>query len=148
MWNKKLKLIAYIRTGDTENTVDEQKRLIENHCLSHGYQILRYFEMDTIKPSHGLSEALEAVEKADGLIVADLSRFVQNIDDQLRDIRPIISKLLHEQKPLFAVLDGIETLTPSGQEAAMTVISQWCADENCSSVRRTNDNGNLVSLCA
>lgn len=125
----RIKLIGYVRAGNSELSIQDQQTMIENYCLEHNYRLVQVFE-DTDRPSYGLSQALSAMDTADGMIVTDLVRFVTHTDDRLLELRPLIDKnFLHKGKILISITDGIETATPQGQEAAIGILDEWYLKE-------------------
>jgi len=115
-------LIAYIR-ADSYSAADQQRRIINDYCHDNNYFIKATYT-DTGRPANGLVEALEAAEKADGLIAADLNRFVESSDDRLRELRPFVHHFFcHPDKRLISVQEGVDTGTVIGQENVMSVMN-------------------------
>ena len=116
-------VVAYIRTDTESPSADEQIELIHSYCLMHGCRIKKIFE-DAGRPSAGLTQALESLKEAQGLIAMDLNRFVEHTEDKLRDLRPFIHHFFcHTNKHLITIAEGIDTGTPSGQVSAVDIVN-------------------------
>lgn len=130
MKHKKLRLIGYIRTGGSTLSIEEQKRNIEAYCCEHGHKLVHISIVDTDIPSSGLEESLDMLQGNDGIIAVDLNRFVKHHEDRLFDLRPLIQKMLHENKILIAVNEQFETQTALGQQTALDMIHEWSDRES------------------
>jgi hypothetical protein len=111
-----LKLIAYVRAWEGDGAA-EQTRQLKAWCDEHGNTIIKLFDHDTKEPEMDLHDALIALDKADGMIVTDLSRLVTHHDDPLRDLAPLVHHyFFHEPKHLITISEQIDTRTAEGQE--------------------------------
>jgi len=129
MLTKHFKLIAYVRGAGSEKNEIEQLDAIKEYCLPRNYKIAATFR-DDAEPAMGLHGALEALSLADGLIVFDCSRLVSHHSDSFRDLRPIIAhKFMHGNKKIITVADGIENVTPIGQESLLSLLNDWSRRE-------------------
>jgi hypothetical protein len=116
-------LIAYARTTQSSQTVEEQLAILEKYCHKHGYHISRVF-VDTGGPGAGLQQALESLNEAAGLIAVDTDRFVADSVDRLRALRPLVHHFLcHTDKHLITVEEGIDTHSPAGQIVALELLT-------------------------
>ena len=115
-------LVAYIR-ADSYLDADQQRRIINDYCHDNNYFIKATYT-DTGKPGNGLHEALQATTQADGLIAADLNRFVEFSEDRLRELRPFVHHFFcNPDKKLIAVQEGVDTGSVIGQENVMAVMN-------------------------
>ena len=111
-------LIAYVRVDEDVLSEEEQTNAINDYCLRHGFIVAATF-VDTGKPSAGLQQALQHMMENHGLIAANLQSFVENNEDRLRDLRPFVHHFFCSgNKRLITVEEGIDTSSPSGQNAA------------------------------
>ena len=122
---KRLSLIAYIRDNGSDLSAKEQVQMLDQYCGTRNWHIVAYFDSDTAVPSFGLSNALNTLDQADGIIAVDLNRFVTHPEKRLFELKKFIEKMLHRQKVLITVRDGVETITPAGQEAIMDSLNEW-----------------------
>jgi len=93
-----VRLIAYVRVSEETENPENQKYAIYEFCSKHGYQVLDVFV------DHGVSGALpprerpafarvlQALEKADGLIVYALDRIARSLVELVDVVREIESK--------------------------------------------------------
>ncbi len=118
-------LVAYIRIGGQDHlSKDEQTNLIAAYCTQHGFRLAQTF-VDFGKPSQALRDALQELEKHDGIIAVDLNSFVEHQDDRMRDLRPFIHHFFcHPSKHLITIQEGIDTGSAAGQKAAIEFSSQ------------------------
>ena len=115
-------LIAYIR-ADSYLSADQQRRIINDFCHCNNYFIKATYT-DTGSPAAGLHAALRAIDKADGLIAADLNRFVEFSDDRLRELRPFVHHFFcHPDKRLISVQEGVDTGSVLGQENVVSIMN-------------------------
>lgn len=122
--HQKTSVIAYMRLGGNQLSKDEQLRTIKYYCEEHDLELADVFS-DQDKPSYGLQEALREVENHDALIAVNLNSFVEHDQDRIRDLRPFIHHFFcRRHKHLIAIQEGIDTGTPSGQQAAIDLSSQ------------------------
>ncbi len=118
------RLVGYIRTGFDDADAARQLDLIEKYCSEHDYCLTNIF-VDQGKPSFGLSRALQELRNAQGLIALDLSRFVDDTGDRLRDLRPFVHHFFcNPNKHLITLNEGIDTGTIAGQMSAVEVLKQ------------------------
>jgi hypothetical protein len=122
---KRLRLIGYIRTGQTEVTADQQRRINQEFCHAHNNQLIGFSETDRDKPCFGLQGVLQALNHVDGIIALDLDRFVHHAEDRLYELRPFLQNLLRSKKVLITIADGIETISASGQKAILEHLNEW-----------------------
>ena len=130
MLHKKLRLIGYLRTGGTSLNAEEQKQKIEEYCIEHEHKLIRHSAVDEGVPGLGLHDSLEALKDYDGIIATDLNRYVKHHEDRLVDLRPLIQKILHENKVLIAINEQFETQTALGQHAAVDLLQDWSDRES------------------
>lgn len=124
-----LRFIGYVRGGAGSVPHLEQVAMINEHCARNGHKMLTFFS-DESEPASGLADALAALTDADGLAVVDLTRLVPDNSDPLRHLRPLLTnKFLHGGKKLVSVKDGIENVSPGGQEHLMDLLSEWSRRE-------------------
>ncbi len=129
MQHRKLRLIGYVRDGNTKLSVEEQTRVINQYCHQHGHTIAGFAE-DSLRPGLGLQEALQGLDVNDGIIATDLNRFVRHEADRLLDLRPLIENMVREEKVLVTIDEGIETLTANGQKVIFDLLSTWSERES------------------
>ncbi|MBU6454597.1 MAG: hypothetical protein KGS72_22700 [Cyanobacteria bacterium REEB67] len=116
-------LIAYLRSGDSELSVADQSKIIADYCADNEYYLKAIFT-DHGRPGVGLQDAMDALATADGLIAADLNRFVEHADDRLRELKPLVHHFFcSPSKHLIAVEEGIDTGSWLGQANAIEVLS-------------------------
>jgi hypothetical protein len=125
-----LRLVGYIRTGDTHVTADEQRKMITDHCEKYGHHLVGFTHVDMEKPQYGLQEAMAALQEDDGIIAMDLDRFVRHPEDRLLDLRPLIQQFMHSGKVLVTVKEGIETRSAAGQQRVNDFLSEWFDRDN------------------
>jgi len=114
-----IRLIGYVRVSSEsqkENTsLGVQEEKIRAYCLAMGYQLVNVFkDVQSGKNSHrtGLTQAIEALGEADGLIVAKLDRLGRNALDLLKIHREVLYPL---GKELISLDINIDTATPTGR---------------------------------
>lgn len=127
---RKAQLVAYIR-GTEERDPEQQLKLLREYCDRRSYNITQVFT-DQGRPSFGLSEALEALKTADGLIAVDLNSFVERPGQRLRNLRPFLHQFLSQPsqnhfpipsaKRLIVLEEGIDTGSVAGQAAAIDLM--------------------------
>jgi len=117
-------LIAYIRSPNHDH-VDNHWREIANYCQKHSYKVVHLFTDIGDRPSFGLQSAFDALEVVDGLISCDMTMFIKDNGDRVRELRPFIHHFfcLYE-KHLITIFDGIDTSTSFGQENAIELMCQ------------------------
>ncbi|HEY9715729.1 MAG TPA: recombinase family protein [Chroococcales cyanobacterium] len=129
MLPKRINLIGYVRPGQSLVSGIEQLNALKTHCRSHGYNLVAVFT-DTERPAFGLSQALQAMKRADGLIVFDCQRLVENPADTYRELRPLLeNQFMHTRKKFVSISEGIENITPMGQENLVETLNEWSRRE-------------------
>jgi hypothetical protein len=128
---RKVNLIAYIRCEAKDSDPEERLNRLKEYCDKRGYTITQVFT-DQGRPSFGLSEALEALKQADGLVAVDLDSFVEHPVQRLRDLRPFLNNFLSQPnqthsptksaKRLIVLEEGIDTGSLAGQAAAIDLM--------------------------
>jgi len=142
MLPRRLNLIGYVRSGQSLVNSNEQLKALENYCRDHSYHMTAVFS-DAERAAFGLSQALQAIKKADGLIVYDCARLVDNPADTFRELRPLIeNQFMHAHKKFISISEGFENVTTSGQANLMEVLNQWARNEE--TPRATYDPANHV----
>jgi hypothetical protein len=98
--------------------------VISDYCHDNEYYVKATF-VDQGKPSVGLKDAMKAVDDADGLIAADLNRFVEHSSDRFRDLRPFVHHFFcHAAKHLITVEEGVDTGSCAGQANVVELMNQ------------------------
>jgi len=129
MLKRKLKLIGYVRTGDSPASEIDQVNAILDYCLIQRYDIVALLK-EHGPPSIGKAQAFELLKKADGLIAYDITRLAGNASDSFRELRPLIEgSIMHGHKKFITIADGLENVTPTGQEVLMNVLNDWSRRE-------------------
>ncbi len=125
MLKRKLKLIGYVRTGDTPVSEIDQVNAILDYCIINQYEVVALLK-EHGRPSIGMAQAFELLKKADGLITYDIMRLAGNTSDTFRELRPLIENtFMHGHKKIITISDGFENVTPKGQEVLMNVLNDW-----------------------
>lgn len=117
-------LIAYIRSTNQKH-IDRHWQQIDQYCQNHTYNVVHLFTDIGDRPSFGLQSAFDALEVVDGLISCEMTMFIKDNSDRIRELRPFIHHFfcLHE-KHLITILDGIDTGNSFGQENAIEMMYQ------------------------
>jgi hypothetical protein len=125
MLHKRLKLVGYVRLGDTSASGLEQLNAIRGYCRAHRQECITVCTDDGA-PGFGLARALRQMKNFDGLITFDATRLVDNQSDTYRSLRPLIeSTFMHGHKKFISIADGLENITPAGQEALISALNEW-----------------------
>lgn len=117
-------LIAYIRSPNQDHVNDHWAE-IARYCKSRSYNVVHLFTDIGDRPSFGLQSAFDALEIVDGLISCDMTMFIKDNSDRIRELRPFIHHFFClNEKHLITIFDGIDTSTSFGQENAIELMCQ------------------------
>jgi hypothetical protein len=119
---RKTRLVAYVRNCGDLCSCDAQRAVINDYCLHHGYTLTKVFE-DKFADSLGLSDAMNALASADGLITFDLGRFCHKDGEERLELRPIFRHFIGSDKHLIAVKEGLDTKTAAGQSIMLNLMN-------------------------
>lgn len=120
-----LRLIGYVRLGDSLTSEVEQMNAIRDYCRANKHRVVAMFT-DPGRRALGFAQAIEGLKRADGLITYDVMRLVENSGDSLRELRPLVETVfMHGHKKLITIAEGFENITPIGQENIMAMLSDW-----------------------
>ena len=121
-----MKLVGYVRVSSdsqSENTsFDSQIKKLEAYCLAMGHELIEtHKEVGSGKDTKSrpvFNQALEALEKADGLIVAKLDRLARSA----RDVLTLVETKLESNNKALVLLDlQLDTSTPQGKMILTTM---------------------------
>ncbi len=118
------RLIAYLRPSITLGN-SEQRKIIEEYCRNHHYNITNVIDIDSGKPGSGLKQALVEIGKADGLVISDLDRIIDSTEDKKRQLGPLVTHIWHQNKIIVSILDGIDSSKALGQETLIDLLNEW-----------------------
>ncbi len=118
-------LLAFLKEDDNSMPINQQLDLINEFCQIHGLKLARKIVFQDTRAT-SLQEAIRQMAFTDGLIVSDLDRLVSHECDRGHDLRTLLHEFVGApaHKRLVSVSEGIDTRTPSGQQAAMEMINQ------------------------
>ena len=124
MLYKTLKLIGYVRTVPGGLPRERQCDTIKQFCKEHHHKLLAFY-YDEGAPNMGLDSALQGLEDVDGLAIFDLKRLIPDNSDTLRELAPLLkNNFLQKRKKIVSVTDGMENITPTGQENLIGYLNQ------------------------
>ncbi len=127
MYARRMKFLGYVRTGRGSLSHQAQIEAMNAHCHRNGYEILGFFS-DDLEPSTGYANALAGLSDVDGLMVTDLTRMVSDCSASIRQLAPVlVNKFLRSDKKIVSIADGIENITPTGQEHMIALLNDWAA---------------------
>lgn len=136
---------AYLRVSTEEQTVQNQKMVLEKWAQEHQYQILDFFEDSAVSGKipatqrHGFNEMLSLVKTAqvDAVLVYELSRVGRTFWDTLDAI-----KAIEQYTPLISCSPResfLQTTEPSIRKLMIGILT-WVAErEREMLVQRTKD---------
>ncbi len=136
---------AYLRVSTEEQTVQNQKLVLEKWALDNGYQILDFFEDSAVSgripatQRRGFRDMLELVKTAqvDAVLVYELSRVGRTFWDTLDAI-----KAIEQYAPLISCTPResfLQTTEPSVRKLMIGILT-WVAErEREMLVQRTKD---------
>lgn len=138
MLHKKLRLIGYVRTAGTDLSEQQQQQMIREYCEKHHHNLVEFAPTDHELPSFGWAEAKLDLKKFDGVVAVDLNRFVTHACDRLNDLRILLKGFAKKGKVVVGIIDGIDTQTAHGQEAAFELTNEWSDREAVSLPTRSD----------
>jgi len=125
-----LKLVGYVRVSEETENIDNQKYAIFEWCAKHGYQLVGVFEdigvSGALPPRErpGFRRALEALDKADGLVVYALDRVARSLVELVEVVRELEAK----GKVVISVREPwLQQLDPKIRQLVVAVLG-WAAE--------------------
>lgn len=118
-------LLAFLKEDEDSMPIKQQFDLIEEFCRIHGLKVARKIVYQGSRAT-SLEEAIRQMAFTDGVIVSDLNRLVSHQCDRGHDLRILLHEFVGApaHKRLVSVLEGIDTRTAAGQQAALETINQ------------------------
>lgn len=122
------KLVAFLKESRDSLLIDEQLRVILAFCEDHLTEIVAQI-IDDGPESLPVQEIIEALRSADGIIVSDLNRLVEHIE-QGNYLGPVLHEFFCGRSPkrLVSVCEGLDTKSIAGQFSAIELLQRPDAD--------------------